>query len=295
MRLWALLLVAACGKDSKEASRPTAPAPEDAAVAAIAIDAPAPALDVKVDSFPDLGSAIKAIVPERARVLGFGELHVRTDRAQVTSALARFTADGLPAIQDKLSDLIVETWIVDPKCGQAAKTATAKVEITVRRPQETKSEIAMLADTARAAKIQPHAMRINCDDYDRIAPSGKDVKTEELLSLTTRELGRIAGEAVKHRDKEPEHRPWIALYGGALHNDRFPVAGIEDWSYAAGVDKLTHDGFVEIDLIVPELAEGDPGMKSQPWYPVVASTEPTVKVWKRGDRSFVVIFPRTKT
>ncbi len=279
----------ACGKEAKEASRP-APVRKDAAVA---IDAHAPG--VQSDAYPDLGTALRAIVPATARVIGFGELHARTDRAQVQSALARFTAEGLPAIQDKLSDLIVETWIVDPKCGQAAKTATAKVEITVRRPQETKSEIAVLADAARAAKIQPHAMRINCADYETIAPSGKDVKPEELLSLTTRELGRIADEAVKHRDKEPEHRPWVALYGGALHNDRFPTAGVEDWSYAASVDKLTNDGFVEIDLIVPELAEGDASMQKQPWYPLVASTEPTVKVWKRGDRSFVIVFPRTKT
>jgi hypothetical protein len=264
---------------------------EDAGSVAAAIDA----REVQADSYPDLGSAIKAIVPANTRVIGFGELHARTDRAQVPSSLARFTADGLPAIADKLSDLIVETWIVDPKCGQAAKTATAKVEITVRRPQETKSEIAVLADTARAAKIQPHAMRINCDDYEKIAPSGKDVKPEELLSLTTRELGRIASEAVVHRDKEPNHRPWIALYGGALHNDRFPAPGVEDWSYAARVDKLTNNGFVEVDLIVPELAEGDPTMHTQPWYPLASSTAPTVKVWKRGERSYVIVFPRTKT
>jgi hypothetical protein len=292
VRIWALVLVVACGKDPKEASR-AAPARKDAAVAAVAVDAAA-ATDVKADSYPDLGSALTAIVPANARVIGFGELHARTDRAQVQSSLARFTADGLPAIKDKLSDLIVETWIVDPKCGQAAKTATAKVEITVRRPQETKSEIAVLADTARAAKIQPHAMRLECDDYEKIAPAGKDVKPEEMLSLTTRELARITDETVKHRDKEPAHRPWIALYGGALHNDRFPTAGVEDWSYAAKVDAATHDGFVEVDLIVPELAEGDASMQKQPWYPLVASTEPTIKVWKRGERSFVVIFPRTK-
>jgi hypothetical protein len=265
----------ACGKEAKEASRP-APVRKDGAT--VALDASAAHADVKADSYPDLGTAIKAIVPEHARVIGFGELHARTDRAQVQSSLARFTADGLPAIAGKLSDLIVETWIVDPKCGQAAKTATAKVEITVRRPQETKSEIAVLADTARAAKIQPHAMRIDCDDYEKIAPSGKDVKPEELLSLTTRELGRIAGEAIAHRDKEPNHRPWIALYGGALHNDRFPAPGVEDWSYAAKVDKLTNNGFVEVDLIVPELADGDPQMQKQPWYPLVKTAGKSIQV-----------------
>ena len=86
---------------------------------------------MKADTYPDLASALAAIIPAGTRVLGFGEMHSRTDRAQVTSALSHFTTEGLPAIADRLSDLVVETWIVDPTCGQAAKTATAKVEITM--------------------------------------------------------------------------------------------------------------------------------------------------------------------
>jgi hypothetical protein len=248
---------------------------------------------VNADTYPDLASALKAIVPEDTRVIGIGELHSRTDRAQVKSSLSRFTSDGLPAMADKLSDLIVETWIVDPKCGQSAKTATAKVEITVRRPQETKSEIAVLAETARAAKVQPHAMKLTCADYEKVAPSGKDVLPDVMLGLITKELGRIADEAVRHRDKQPDHRPWIALYGGALHNDRFPAEGVADWSYAARIDQLTGNKYVEIDLIVPELAEADTAAQKQPWFPLIKSSENAVRVWKRGERSFVVIFPRS--
>jgi hypothetical protein len=293
VRVWTLVLflVVACGKDAGPAKQPQAARKDAAAPVAVSDAASTPA--VEADSFADLGIALKTIIPPDARVVGFGELHSRTDRAQVKSSLAHFTQEGLPAISDKLSDLIVETWIVDPKCGQAAKTATAKVEITVRRPQETKSEIALLADAARAAKVQPHAMKIKCDEYDKIAPQGKDVAPEVLLDLTTRELGRISEEAVKHRDKDPEHRPWIALYGGALHNDRFPATGVESWSYAAKVDALTSNKYVEIDLIVPELAELDPGSQKAPWFPLVQSKDNKVKVYKRGERSYVVVMPRT--
>jgi hypothetical protein len=287
VRLWALVLLTACSKD---AAPPKQAARDDAAVAVVAPDA-TPA--VNAATYPDLAAALGAIVSADTRVIGFGELHSRTDRAQVRSSLARFTGDGLPSIADKLSDLIVETWIVDPKCGQSAKTATAKVEITVRRPQETKSEIAQLAEAARAAKVQPHAMKLSCEDYEKVAPSGKDVLPDVMLGLITKELGRIADEAVVHRNKDPNHRPWIALYGGALHNDRFPAEGVADWSYAARVDKMTGDKFVEVDLIVPELAEADAAAQKQPWFPLVSSTEPTVKVWKRGERSFVVVFPRS--
>jgi hypothetical protein len=286
-----LLVVVGCSKDGTNAPR-REPARGDAQASR---PAPADAAPPEVTSteYPDLSTALQATIPATARVIGFGEMHMRTDRKQVKSALARFTQDGLPAIADKLSDLIVETWIVDPKCGQKAQTTTAKVEITVRRPQETKSEIAQLADAARAAKIQPHAMKLTCADYDRVTPDSGEVSPDVMLDLTTSELARISGEAVAYRDKRAEKRPWIAVYGGALHNDRMPAAGVEKWSYAAKADEATKNRFVEIDLIVPELAEADAASKTQPWYSVVTHADDKVHVWQRGERSYVVVLPKT--
>jgi hypothetical protein len=286
-----LLLAAGCSKTVKDAPRRES-AHGDAAIAAtVPIDAAAPALPSK--TYADLATALASTIPADARVVGFGEVHMRTDRKQVKSALSRFTSEGLPAIQDKLSDLIIETWIVDPKCGQKAQTATAKVEMTVRRPQETKSEIAVLADAAKAAKIQPHAMRLTCADYDKIAPQAGDASPTAMLDLTTTELTRISREAVTYRDNHGEKRPWIGLYGGALHNDRFPASGLEQWSYAKAADDASKNHFVEVDLIVPELAEADEGLKKQDWYPVVQQADDKIHVWQRGERSFVFILPRT--
>ena len=261
------------------------------AVAVVAADAGGPV--PQPGTGDDLASVLRQIIPADARVIGFGELHQRTDRTQVTSTLSHFTTEALPALADKLSDLVVETWIVDPNCGKAATEATAKVEMTMRRPQETKSEIGTLADAARKAGIQPHAMHLTCDDYTHVAPPGKEVDPVAMLSLTTRELGRIATEAVIHRDGEATHRPWIAVYGGALHNDRFPDAGVAEWSYAAKLDGATQNHFVEVDLIVPELAEADPQLAKQPWFALAKSAGAKPQVWKRGERSFVVILPRT--
>ena len=244
-------------------------------------------------SYPDLPTALAAILPGDARVIGFGELHQRTDRAQVRSALDRFTHEALPGLADRVSDLVIETWVEDQTCGAVAHDATARVEITMRRPIETKSEIAELAEAARARKIQPHAMRITCDDYARVAPPGKEVDAVAMLALTTRELGRVTSEALAQRDGEPEHRPWIVVYGGALHNDRFPEAGTEEWSYAAAIDRATGGKFVEVDLIVPEYAIGDAASKRQPWYPLAAHADGHVHVWQRGERSFVVVLPST--
>ena len=44
---------------------------------------------------------------------------------------------------------------------------------------------------------------------------------------------------------------------------------------------------------MPELAEGDAQMQKQPWYPLVEKAGKTVQVYTRGERSFVVILPRS--
>jgi len=279
---------------------PSAPAPTTTRVAdpvpapppAVTVDAP---VAVKAEpppgQFADLGAAMLSVIPDDARVIGFGELHNRVDRAAVKSSLAHFTT-ALPAFGEKMSDLVVETWIVDPNCGKTAVAATQKMETEVKRPVETKSEIALLADAAKAAKVQPHAMKLSCADYKTLVPNGQ-VDALAMLTLTTRELKRIAISAVVHRNKEPEHRPWVAVYGGALHNDRFPDQAVAEWSYAAAVDKVTQNHFVEIDLIVPELAAADAQSRKQPWFSLVESAGAWVQLWKRNERSFVVILPRT--
>lgn len=84
------------------------------------------------------------------------------------------------------------------------------------------------------------------------------------------------------------------MYGGALHNNRFPEAGIAEWSYAADADRATGGRFVEIDLVVPELAAASPAARREPWFPLAgAPRDPDhpVVVWTRGERSFVVILP----
>ena len=291
MRCAVLLGLMACGSNGKEPPPPPTPkvVPDAAAVAVVDAGPPLP----EHQSYPDLAAAIAATVPADTRVVGFGEIHARVDRAQVRSALSLFTA-AFPSFGERISDLIVETWIVDPKCGQKAVETTAKVEKDVKRPEATKSEIGLLADAAKAANVQPHAMTLQCKDYEKLAPKHGQADPIAMLTLTTRELQRIATSAVKHRDRDPKHRPWIALYGGALHNDRFPGAGVAEWSYAETIDLATDGKYLEIDLIVPELAEADKVSHEQPWFPLVAAAN-RVLVWKRGERSFVMILPRTKT
>jgi len=290
VRYLALLVTVACSssRDTPRTRDEGKPVAIDAAKVVTVVDAVALP---EHQTFRELSAALRAVIPADARVVGFGELHSRVDRPNVRSSLAAFT-EALPSLGEQVSDLVVETWVVDPKCGKAAVTATQKVEQAVKRPEATKSEITRLAEAAALAKIQPHAMTLSCADYKTIAPDKGAPDPIAMLTLTTKELARISTSAIAFRDRQPTHRPWIAVYGGALHNDRFPAAGVAEWSYAAAADKATHDRFVEIDLIVPELAEPDESSQQQPWFPLVAAAR-EVLVWKRGDRSFVVILPRT--
>jgi hypothetical protein len=242
---------------------------------------------------PDVATAIREILATGPRVIGFGELHARTDRAQVTSSLAHFTHEVFPVLADQLSDLVLETWVVDPRCGEGARTATAAVEGAMRRPASTKGELASLIDAARAAHVQPHAMRLGCDDYARVAPTGKPVEVELMLDLVTRELGRIAGEAVAVRDKDPRARRLVATYGGALHNDLYPYDSVASWSFARQVNAATGGHYVEVDLYVPELAADDAMSQKEAWFPLVAQADADhVEVIERGPRSYIILLPR---
>jgi hypothetical protein len=291
----AALAAGACGR---EATDPSGPAPRATSPPPIAIDAAAadrgwnyppngdgPAFR----DAPDVATAVAQIVDDdHPRVIGFGELHARTDRAQVESSLSRFTREVFPALRDRLSDLVLETWVVDPRCGEGAKTATAAVEGAMRRPAATKSELATLVEAARAAHVQPHAMHLGCDDYAKVAPPAKDLQIEVMLDLITRELGRLATEAAARAPADQI----VATYGGALHNDLYPNAGVATWSFAKGVDDATRGRYVEIDLYVPELAADDPASKNEPWFPLLARAAPDhVVVIRRAARSYIVLLP----
>src|SRR5688572_15141863 len=84
VRSWALLLLlaAGCSKDTKDTPpRAEGPkTPSDAggsAAVALPQDAAGANEPVEAQTYPDLAAALKATIPEDARVVGFGELHMR--------------------------------------------------------------------------------------------------------------------------------------------------------------------------------------------------------------------------
>lgn len=296
----ALVMVACDGdahpRDDVPMAKPK-PKPKVAAPAAAPhpmaerLDAPEPIPPYQL--YPDLGAALLALTRAQPRVIGIGELHVRTDRpGPSVSALARFSAEVLPAIGDKVSDVVVETWTVDPTCQQAA-AGTKKIESNMKRPVTTKSEIGALFGVARSRSITAHVMRLTCDDLGSFAGDSA-LDAEKLLGLVTRELDRVTRSAVRYRDEHHESRPIILVYGGALHNDLYPFQSTKQWSYGVGVDDATGGRYLELDVFAPELVEHEPMYEQEPWYPLVAKADGRgVMLIERAPRSYLALLPRS--
>lgn len=286
----ALVLMACDGEAHPDRTPP--PPPRAKKPAGRPVAPPTPSLP-RYELYPDLGAALLAVTRDHPRVIGVGELHSRTDRpAPTVSALARFSSEVLPALGDRVSDLVIETWAIDPTCRKGV-TASHQIESSVKRPASTTSELGALFGVTRERAITAHVMRLSCDDLAALAGDA-GVDAERLLTLVTRELDRITRSAVRYRDEHHESRPLILVYGGALHNNLYPFASTKAWSYALDVDVATGGHYVEVDVYAPELVLGDPLYEHEAWYPLIDQIDSRgVMLIERRPRSYLAILPRS--
>lgn len=274
----------ACNKSSPA---PTVTARSDAATAQ---NQPAPLTTAR--HVTSIAEALRATIDDTTEIIGFGELHERIGHTSTQSALGQFTQYALPMLAAETAYLVVETWSPPTACGQAAKQVTQSIETAVQRPVATKSQVAQLADAARAAGITPVAMNFACADYAALraaASKSSDDQIITMLDLTTRELAAQTNAAWAKRSTPTRHR--ILVYGGGLHNDRQPVAGLTQWSFAAALtpDALAH--YVEIDWYPRGLAYLDPAVIKTGRLPPATDHPDEVWIIPQGERSFLLLLP----
>lgn len=276
---------------------------QDREAAGMATPAATPAVRHRV--FPGAAAALAEVLADDPRVIGFGEYHQTTATLHVPSALHRFTGEMLDVLGASVSDLIVETWVEDGACGKQEQQVGADVRETTERPPETGNEVLALAERARGQGIQPHALKLDCADYATLIGDGGDVDYEQLLALITRELRATTARVLAHRDQQRAHpgdagmpgaRRRIAVYGGSLHNDIYPHEALAMYSYAADIQQRTEGRYVEVDLYVPELIEGNELLAKEPWYPLLArqAGPDRVILIERGPGSYILILPRSR-
>lgn len=291
-RSLAILLAVGCADRNnadvrKAPDSPTAPGPAKA----VAPDARAADLPPHT-VYASAGEALRAILEAKPRVLGFGEFHALKGAPPVATPLRRFTDGMLDVLGPHLSDLVIETWISEGRCGRAEEKVTTDVPRQTERPPETETDLMRLAKRARELGAQPRAMVLSCRDYETLLAKGGDVDYEVMLSLITRELLRVSLEAVRERDEKKGSRPIVAVYGGAIHNDLMPHESTRQWSYASQLGEKS-GGYVEVDLYVPEYVEGNDLLSREPWYPLLAEARPgRVLLVRRTPRSFILILEK---
>ena len=159
-----------------------------------AAPSPAPAattLELSQHSTP--ADALQAVLSRAeketgVRVVAFGEYHQTNATAKKgapVSSLRRFSGELFGVLSPRASDIVLETWITDGNCGKQETTAVAKVEKTTERPQNTENELVTLVKQAKSAGVQPHILKLSCDDYKGILADDGQVDFEKLLGLLT--------------------------------------------------------------------------------------------------------------
>jgi hypothetical protein len=85
----------------------------------------------------------------------------------------------------------------------------------------------------------------------------------------------------------------LAVYGGALHNDVYPLPGLGAYSYARAIRFATLGRYVEIDLVIPEYAGSSPLLRAQDWWGAYRRARRTGAATRirRGSTSYVIVFP----
>jgi hypothetical protein len=292
-----VLLTAAavcCGDKAPDESVVAAKPDASTGPAARPDTSPAKPAELPHKAFLSLDQAIDHILKESdPLVIGFGEVHQLEGTVKIESAVERFSKWVVPALKDKTSDLVVETWINLGQCGEQEKKVHKDLDKTTERPETTESEVVRLLRRAKQVGIEPHILEFKCQDYEALLADGGEVDYFEMLGLITRGLERKA-EGLISRAQAPGQQRAVAVFGGAIHNDLAPLAELETFSYAATLKSRARGRYVEIDLLVPEFVETSEPFRQQPWFDQFQrlATAKRVVVIKRAEGSYIIALRR---
>jgi hypothetical protein len=237
--------------------------------------------------------AFAEVLKGRPRIIGIGETHAQKGSEGVASTTKRFTELFLPLMAGQTSDLVLELWVADGRCGKQTeqKVATQQKEVTEKQADTNQNEFVTLGNKAVSLGIKPHVLRPGCEDYDRIVKAGPD-GVPLMLTMITRLTSQKVRELLQRNESAGSGKMVIA-YGGAMHNDLVPKQGREEWSYGPEFSALGPGKYVEIDLIVPQFIQNNPSWQGLAWFPHFDKDKHPDKVtlYQPSPGSYVLIFP----
>ena len=307
LSLLCLLSVAACRTPDSAAPTPPAPttaaAPPPASAAPVASAAPpapagppVPCGEMGCLLYDTPAAAFAAILAENPLLLGIGESHAQKGKEGIPTATKRFTEAFLPMLAGKASDIVLEIWVSEGKCGKEkeAQVAEQQKPVTQGQAKTNQNEFVTLGDAAYALGVKPHLLRASCADYDAIVKAGPD-SVIVMLEMITRLMNEKA-KALAARNANAGAGKMVLTYGGAIHNDLTARPGRETWTFGPDLSAATAGRYVELDLVVPEFIQDNDAWRALPWMPhFKRDAHPTkTTVFQPAKGSFVLIFPRTE-
>lgn len=294
----ALALLPACASAPAPSVAP--PPPPAAAPAPAPAPAPSPrdgvpcgALDCRLFDAP--GDALAKVLAQKPAVLGVGEAHAQKAAGAAPSVTKRFTADLLPLLRDRASDLLVELLIPPQGCKKPEAEKTVRAEqkqVTAPQADDNQAEYVALGEAARAMGVVPDGLRPSCADLEDAAKGGDDT-IARMLGMIAR-LSAAKARSLYERDMAVSPDKVVVLYGGAMHNDLAPKAGREPFSFGPALAGVTGDRYVELDVFTPESIGDSDTWRGFAWYPHYdrAAHGGKTALFKVGPRSWVLVFPR---
>ena len=262
----------------KSASRPTVPAQDPLAI----------------EHFATAAQALKQVLATPAQVVAFGEYHQTSETKEIHSSLLRFTNELLPLVAKVATDLVVETWVADGRCGKQENKVVEEVQTTTERPPETEYEIMTLLKRAKAEGVAPHILTMSCKDYRSVTGKAGETDFLKMLTLTRDRLqSEVSYWLGAPRSAATEGVPVVAVYGGAMHNALYPAPNDKPFAFGRALFAKTKGQYLEVDLFVPEYILDDKRMAAEPWF---AGFKAGIKAGdalliRRSERSYIIVFP----
>ena len=220
--------------------------------------------ELRAHPIPSVTEAVKELLAQNPRVVAFGEIHQTTASLRVPSSLKHFTEELLAVVAPRASDLVVETWVTEGKCGRTETAVLAEVRKTTERPVQTEDEVVTLIKSAKAAGVKPHILSVSCKEYENIYQGKDGVDYDALLRMTSEKLEAGIREVLGKPGRNDPRA--VVVYGGALHNDLVPAEGLSTYTFGESVSKTVGGKYLEIDLYVPEYVEKQKNLRAEPWY-----------------------------
>jgi hypothetical protein len=252
-----------------------------------------PAILLPHRTFTCAAKALEAVIEETdPRVVGFGEFHQQTGTTDTLSTIERFADQLLPVMAQRTSDLVVETWVSEGRCGAVEKQVVSDVNKVSKRPDETEDENLRMLKAAKTLGVQPHILKMVCADYDRVHRADGGVDYLEMLELVARRLVETTRNILEKRPSG-NHR-MIAVFSGAIHNDLYPTKDWETFSYGPAMQKAARGRYVEIDIYVPEFVQAASSSREEIWYGTVTNlaSRETAALIELGKNSYIIVFPK---